>query len=69
MFRFPRTTLVKWLDEPFFNEIVGSYVRFSIGEHEGKSVYRMVRIDGVENHHRSYKLDDKGIILLLLFFF
>jgi len=55
-----RNDLVKILHEPYFEEITkGYFVRVSLGDNEGKRVYRLCEIDGFKDKPTSYKVDEK----------
>lgn len=57
-----RSKLVKWLNEPFFEElIVGCFVRIGIGKSESGPVYRLCivqRVDGGDPNKR-YKVENR----------
>lgn len=64
-----RDTLERWISDPFFNKVVqGFYVRVRIGEYMHTSVYRLAKIDEIqERAFYSYPLGKemttKGVIL------
>ena len=54
-----REMLERWVNEPYFEKaVVGYYVRISMGEVEGQSVYKMCEIKGVHKG-RKYTLTNK----------
>lgn len=58
---FTRHRLVKYIFEPYFEEmVIGSFVRILLGENEdSKKIYRLVRITGVSDS-KPYQTEDKG---------
>ncbi|XP_074661868.1 RNA polymerase-associated protein RTF1 homolog [Tubulanus polymorphus] len=57
--RLSRFKLEKWCHMPFFGQTInGCYVRIGIGNHEGKSVYRVAEIIEVVETGKVYKLNN-----------
>ncbi|XP_015968228.3 protein RTF1 homolog [Arachis duranensis] len=57
-----RSRLVKWLNEPFFEElIVGCFVRIGIGKSESGAVYRLCMVQSVDcgDPNRHYKVENR----------
>ncbi|XP_054801605.1 protein RTF1 homolog [Prosopis cineraria] len=57
-----RSKLMKWLNEPFFNElVVGSFVRVGIGKSDHGPVYRLCMVQRVDasSPDRQYKIENK----------
>ncbi|MED6137631.1 hypothetical protein PIB30_066732 [Stylosanthes scabra] len=57
-----RSRLVKWLNEPFFDElIVGCFVRVGIGRSESGAVYRLCMVQNVDggDPKRNYKVENR----------
>ena len=57
-----RSRLVKWLNEPFFEElIVGCFVRIGIGRSESGPVYRLCMVQNVDGGDRNkhYKVENR----------
>jgi RNA polymerase-associated protein RTF1 len=57
-----RSRLVKWLNEPFFEELmVGCFVRIGIGKSENVPVYRLCMVQRVEwgDPNKHYKVENK----------
>jgi len=57
-----RSRLVKWLNEPFFEElIVGCFVRVGIGKSENVPVYRLCMVQKVDcgDPNKHYKVENK----------
>jgi len=57
-----RSRLVKWLNEPFFEElIVGCFVRVGIGKSENIPVYRLCMVQKVDcgDPNKHYKVENK----------
>uniref|UniRef100_A0A7S2RXE9 Plus3 domain-containing protein n=1 Tax=Mucochytrium quahogii TaxID=96639 RepID=A0A7S2RXE9_9STRA len=63
-----RTVLVKWVDEPYFNECVGGFVRLTIGSNPNdptKRTYRVCEIVEVEPS-AEYDLEGKRVDVALV---
>lgn len=57
-----RSRLVKWLNEPFFEElIVGCFVRIGIGRSKNESVYRLCMVQKIDcgELNRDYKVENR----------
>ncbi|KAK7284436.1 hypothetical protein RJT34_19182 [Clitoria ternatea] len=57
-----RSKIVKWLNEPFFEElIVGCFVRIGIGRSESGPVYRLCMVQRIESGdpNRHYKVENR----------
>ena len=55
--RLSRHKMERWCHMPFFDRlVVGCYVRVGIGNHNGRSVYRVAEIMGVVETAKIYQL-------------
>lgn len=55
--RLSRHKLERWCHMPFFRRVVqGAFVRIGIGQHEGRSVYRVAEVVGVVETAKVYQL-------------
>ncbi|KAL7414778.1 hypothetical protein BDY24DRAFT_17879 [Mrakia frigida] len=67
--RLSRGDLAGKVDHPSFDEyVIGGFVRYMVGQHEGKSVYRAFEVVGVEKY-KMYQFentrDDRKLVLKL----
>ena len=52
----PRRRLARWCNEPFFKDaVMNCFVRLSVGEHQGKKMYRFCKIVGVSKGKKEYR--------------
>ena len=60
-----RDMVIKWIEEPFFNQIIGGFVRLSIGSADPNDsqvkVYRLCEIVGMNELSTPYQLEGKHI--------
>ena len=60
-----RDMIIKWIEEPFFNQIIGGFVRLSIGSADPNDpqvkVYRLCEIVGMKELSNPYQLEGKHI--------
>ena len=65
--RLGRESLEKWINEKDFEEIIqGCFVRVLLGEKQGKRLYRIAVIRGVQNSDAVYKIGDSFTTKLLV---
>uniref|UniRef100_A0A7R9Y8J2 Plus3 domain-containing protein n=1 Tax=Pinguiococcus pyrenoidosus TaxID=172671 RepID=A0A7R9Y8J2_9STRA len=59
--RLARAFLGKHLHEPYFLEMIkDAFVRIPVGTSNGRNIYRMARVHGVEEYKRFYTIDLDG---------
>jgi len=57
--RLTRSTLEKWVVEPFFEDaVVGAFVRIGIGRRDDQPMYRVAEVVGVKDGFRLYKMGE-----------